>query len=78
MKIIAIVIEFAVEIIPVIPYIGVAFPFMGLLTLDHYHFYFLMIFKETLTFLSLSNLVLQYLQYRRYIHLSKSLILEIM
>ena len=33
---------------------------MGLLSLDHYHFYFLMIFKETLTFMLLSNLVLQY------------------
>ena len=43
------------EIIPIIPYIGVFFPFMGLLSLDRYHFNFLMILKETLTFLSLSN-----------------------
>ena len=33
---------------------------MGSPLLDRYHFYFLMILKETLTFLSLSNAVLQY------------------
>ena len=41
-------------------YIGVVFPFMGSLSLDRYHVYFFMILKETLTFLLLSNLVLQY------------------
>ena len=45
---------------PIIPYIGVVFPFKESLFLDRYHFYFLMILKETLTFLSLSNPVLQY------------------
>ena len=34
---------------------------MGSLSLDCYHFYLLMILKETLTFLPLSNLVPQYL-----------------
>ena len=34
---------------------------MGSLSLDCYHFYFLMILKETLTFQSISNLVLQYI-----------------
>ena len=34
---------------------------MGLLSLDYYHFHFLMILKETLTFLSLLNAVLQYI-----------------
>ena len=42
---------------PVILYIGVVFPFMRSLSLDRYHF--LIILKETLTFLSLSNPVLQ-------------------
>ena len=52
--------EFAIEVTPIIPYIGVVFPFMGLLSLNCYHFYFLMILKETLTFLSLSYPVPQY------------------
>ena len=34
---------------------------MGSLSLDHYHFYFLMILNEKLTFLSLLNPILQYL-----------------
>ena len=50
---------FAIEIISIIPYMGIVFPFAGSLMLDAYQFYFL-ILKETLTFLSLSNLVLQY------------------
>ena len=45
----------------IIAYIGVVYPFMGSLSLDHYHFYFLMIFKEPLTFPLLSNLILQYI-----------------
>ena len=44
----------------IILYIGVVFPFKGLLLLDYHNFYFLMILKETLTILSLSNPVLQY------------------
>ena len=51
------------EIIPMIPYIGVVFPFMASQWLDCYHFYFLTILKEALTFLSLINLVLQYSTY---------------
>ena len=51
-KKISLLLDFAIEIIP---YIGVAFPFMGWLSLDRHHFYFLMVLKETLTFLSLSN-----------------------
>ena len=47
------------EILPIIPFVGVVFSFMGSLSLDHYHFYFLMVLKEMLTFLSLSNPVLQ-------------------
>ena len=39
---------------------------MGSLSLDRYHFYFLMILKETLTFLSLSNPVLQYCKHRNF------------
>ena len=53
--------DFAIEITPIICYIRVVFPFMGSLSLDRYRFYFLMILKETLIFLLLSNLVLQYL-----------------
>ena len=34
-------------------------PINGLLSLDRYHFYFVMILKETLIFLSLSNPILQ-------------------
>ena len=49
---------------PIIPYIGVVSSFMGSLSLDHYHFYFFTILKETLTFLSLSNLDLQYIRYK--------------
>ena len=45
---------------PIITCIGVVFPFVGSLSLDRYHCYLLMILKETLTFLLLSNLVLQY------------------
>ena len=44
----------------ILSYIEVVFPFMGSLSLDRYHLYFLMILNETLTFLSLSNPVLQY------------------
>ena len=51
-----VLLEFAIEIIPIIPYIGVVFPFMGSLSSDN--FYFLMILKERLTFLPLSNPVL--------------------
>ena len=40
---------------PIIFYIGVVFPFMGLLSLHRCHFYFFMSLKEPLTFLSLSN-----------------------
>ena len=54
--------EFAIDIMPIKPYTGVAFPFMGLLSLDCYHFDFLMILKEMLTFLLLSNLILQYIK----------------
>ena len=50
----------AIEIMPIVPYVGVVFSFMGLLSLDRYHVYLLMILKKTLTFLSLSNPVLQY------------------
>ena len=52
--------KFALEITLVITDIGVVFSFMGSLSLGHYHFHFLMILKEVLTFLSLSNPVLQY------------------
>ena len=52
--------EFVLEMVPIIPYIGVVFPFIGSLSLDHNHFYFLMILKKTLTFLLLSNPVLQH------------------
>ena len=52
--------EFAIEITPIVPYIGVVFSSMESLSLDRYHFYFLMILKETLTFLSLSDPALQY------------------
>ena len=51
--------KFAIEIISIIPFIGVVFPLMGSLSLDRYHFYFLIILKETLTSLPLSNQVLQ-------------------
>ena len=54
------IIRFATEIIPIIPYIGIVFSFTGFIILDRYHFRFLMILKETLTFLSLSNPVHQY------------------
>ena len=47
------------EIILTIPYIGVVLPFMGAILLDRCTFHFFMILKETLTFLSPSNLVLQ-------------------
>ena len=40
--------EFAVEIMPNIPHIGVVFSFVGLLLLNRYHCYFSMILKETL------------------------------
>ena len=49
-----------IEIMPIIPYMGVVYSFMGSLSLDRYHFEFLMILKETLIFLSLLNSVLQY------------------
>ena len=42
-----------------LPIYGIAID--RLLSLDHYDFYFLKIWKETLTFLSLSNPVLQYI-----------------
>ena len=51
--------DYAVEIILIIPYIGVVFPLMRLISLDRYHLYFLMILKSVLTFLPLSNPVLQ-------------------
>ena len=52
--------EFAMEIMPILPYIGVVFPFMGSLSLGCHNSYFLMILKKPLTFLLLSNPVLQY------------------
>ena len=55
--------EFALEIMPVICHIGVVFSFMGSLSLDRCYFYFLMISKEMVTFLSLSNPVLGYITY---------------
>ena len=48
--------EFTIEIIPIIPYIGVVSPFIGSLS-----FFSLIILKETLTFLPLSNPVLHYI-----------------
>ena len=48
---------------PIIHYIGVVFSFMGPPSLDRYHFYFLKILKETLTFMSLSNPAPQYLMH---------------
>ena len=51
--------ELANKITLVISYIGVVFSFMGLLSLDCCHFYFLMILKEMLKFLLLSNPVVQ-------------------
>ena len=51
--------ELAIEIMIVIPYIGVVFSCMGSLSLDRYNFHFMMIVKETLTFLPISNLALQ-------------------
>ena len=39
---------------------GVVFSFMEFLSLDRYHFDLLMILKETLTFMLLSNPVPQY------------------
>ena len=48
--------EFTVKITPIITYVGVVFSFISILI----YFDFLMILKETLTFLSLSNPVLQY------------------
>ena len=48
----------AIEITPFITYVGVVFSFMGLLSSDRYHFDF-MISMETLTFLLISNLVVQ-------------------
>ena len=35
---------------PVVTYLRAVFSFMGSLSLDHYHFYFLMTLKELLTF----------------------------
>ena len=45
---------------PIFLYMGFVFLCMRSLSLDCYHFDFLMIVSETLTFLLLSNLVLQY------------------
>ena len=77
-----------IEIMAIIPYIGVVFSFKGSLSLDryrqiviirslsldHYHFYFLMILKEMPTFTSLSNTVLQYsmLQQQKFLTLNWS------
>ena len=52
--------EFAIEIKFIIRHIGVVFSFMRSLSLDCYNFDFLIILKETLTIMSLSNPVLQY------------------
>ena len=52
--------EFAIEVIPITPYIGVVFPFIYF-PLDRYHFYWSMILKETLKFLSLSNPLLEHM-----------------
>ena len=49
---------------------GVIFSFMGSLSLDRYHSHFLMIFKESLIFLSLSNPVLQYIFYADFVKVS--------
>ena len=54
--------KFTVKIMPIKPYTGVVFSFRGSLSSDRYHFYFLMIWKIALTFLSLSNSVLQCLK----------------
>ena len=56
--------EFTVEIMPIILYIGVVLPFTGSLLLDRYHFDFLVILKEVITFLSISNPVLQYSKFK--------------
>mgnify|MGYP001794324743 CR=1 len=45
---------------PIMSYIGVVFSFMESQLLDRYHFDFLMILKERVTFLLLSKPVLQY------------------
>ena len=55
--------KFAIEITSITPYTGVVFSFMWSLSLDRYHFNFLMILNEMLAFLSLSNPVLQYLAF---------------
>ena len=55
-----IALEFAMEITPIIPYIGVVFSFMGSLSFNCCNFSFLMILKEMLIFMPLSNPVLQY------------------
>ena len=52
--------DYTIEIVLIITYVGVVFPFVGPLSLDRCNFYFLMILKKTLTFLSLSNPVLRY------------------
>ena len=44
---------------PVIDYIGVVLPFVGSLLLYRHSFDFYLSLKEALTFLSLSNLILQ-------------------
>ena len=58
---------------PIIPYIGVVFPFIGSLSLDRSHFYFLMTLKETLTFYvaikSNSTVFLRRNSYHAYIRL---------
>lgn len=52
--------ELVIEIMPIIPCMGAVFPFVGSQSLDSYHLYFSMVSKETVTFLLLSNLALQY------------------
>ena len=51
----SLLLEFAIEITLNITYIGVVFSFIGSLSLDRYHFYFSMILKKALRFLSLSD-----------------------
>ena len=41
---------------PIIPHVGIVFPFLGFLSLECYHFNFLMSLNKMLTFPSLSNL----------------------
>ena len=59
----SLLLELTVEITLIITHIGVVFSFMGPLLLDCYYFHFLMSLKKRLTFLSLSNPVLQHIKF---------------